>query len=63
MAGRKKKVLLTANLKIALIKCSQELKNPYQVDLLTANNITSTLQSTHDMVLVTLSGRIGDIHS
>jgi hypothetical protein len=37
MAERKKKVLLTANLKIALI--------------------------THDMVLVTLSGRIGDIHS
>jgi hypothetical protein len=41
MAERKKKVLLTANLKIALFKCSQELKNPYQVDLLTANNITS----------------------
>jgi hypothetical protein len=49
MAERKRKVLLTANLKIALIKCSQELKNPYQVDLLTANNITSTLQSTHGM--------------
>jgi hypothetical protein len=63
MAERKRKVLLTANLKIALIKCSQELKNPYQVDLLTANNITSTLQTTHGMVLVTLSGRIGDIHS
>jgi hypothetical protein len=63
MAERKRKVLLTANLKIALIKCSQELKNPYQVDLLTANNITSTLQSTHGMVLVTLSGHIGDIHS
>jgi hypothetical protein len=29
MAERKKKVLLTANLKIALIKCSQELKNAY----------------------------------
>jgi hypothetical protein len=36
------KVLLTINLNIALIKCSQELKNAYQVDLLTANNITST---------------------
>jgi hypothetical protein len=29
MAERKKNVLLTGNLKIALIKCSQELKNPY----------------------------------
>jgi hypothetical protein len=37
MAERKKKVLLTANLKIAL------LKNAYQVQLLTANNITSTV--------------------
>jgi hypothetical protein len=37
MAERKKKVLgilLTANLKIALIKCSQELKNAYHDDLL-----------------------------
>jgi hypothetical protein len=45
-----------ANLKIALIKCSQELKNAYQVDLLTAKNITPT----HD--IVALSVRIGDIH-
>jgi hypothetical protein len=37
MTERKKKVSLTANLKIALIKCSQELKN--QVELLTKNNI------------------------
>jgi hypothetical protein len=35
MAERKKKVLLTANLKIALIKCGQELKNTY-LDLTSA---------------------------
>jgi hypothetical protein len=29
MAERKNKVLLTANLKIALIKCGQELKDAY----------------------------------
>jgi hypothetical protein len=43
--AERKKVLLTANWKIALIKCSQQLKNAYQVDLLTANNITSTVYS------------------
>jgi hypothetical protein len=32
MAERKNKVLLTANLKIALIKCGQELKDAY-IDL------------------------------
>jgi hypothetical protein len=40
MAERKKKVLLTANLKIALIKCGQELKNAYL-------DLTSTVYAWH----------------